>query len=167
MALKLAVVAESRLDEAVAREIVAHVRGEAAMVVDLRERPPGVSAIMRRLPVILRQAFLHTDADAVAVLADGDLTPRTVRRTIRSLTLRAVGVRCTRPPVPLSSDCRRFLIGRLCALPSAWRVPQSKPGSLPGGASCARRRNGSPGDTKEDSSPCANSSRRKRTGGRW
>lgn len=72
--LRLAVVAESRLDEAVARAIVAHVRGEAPALVELRERPPGVSALLRRLPAILRQAYLHTDANAVVVLADGDLT---------------------------------------------------------------------------------------------
>lgn len=71
--LRVAVLAESETDDAVAREIVAHVRRspvEPVLVPSLQTR--GWPAVLRQLPQVVRTVYYRSDADALVVLADTD-----------------------------------------------------------------------------------------------
>lgn len=72
--LQVAVLAEGEDDDAVAREIVAHIRGvavEPVPVMSLRDR--GKAAVLRQMPQVVSTVYYHTNADALVVLADNDL----------------------------------------------------------------------------------------------
>lgn len=73
--LRVAVLAESGTDDAVAYEIVAHVRRvvvEPVAVPSIRTR--GWPAVLRQLPTVVRTVYYQSDADALVILADTDAT---------------------------------------------------------------------------------------------
>lgn len=73
--LRVAVLAESETDDAVAREVVAHVRQSrvtAVAVPSIRTR--GWDAMLRQLPIVVKAVYYQSEADAFVVLADTDAT---------------------------------------------------------------------------------------------
>lgn len=75
-AFRVAVLGESATDDAVAREIVAHVRGTPVAPVAVPSlRTRGWSALVGQLPRLVQTVVRRGEADAFIVLADTDTSP--------------------------------------------------------------------------------------------
>jgi hypothetical protein len=73
--LCLAVLTEAPTDDAVAFEIVAALRAEPIRLVEeIAPRVRGWPGVQNQLPGFIRRLYYHTEADALAVLVDADLT---------------------------------------------------------------------------------------------
>lgn len=73
--MKVAVLAESELDEIICHRLVESIRGEPVDRVRLKLRDRGLDAVLRMLPPAIKHLEWQTDAAALAMLVDSDLSP--------------------------------------------------------------------------------------------
>ena len=74
--MRLAILSESAADEAAIRVLVEGILGQATLPVELFQLPArGVDRIATALPSVVRHLYYRTEADALVVVVDSDLTP--------------------------------------------------------------------------------------------